>query len=205
MKVIPLEKKLSSISLKSYLWMQYTEEATAPHSNERKVTWLPGADELHHLDHFRSLDSSWRLLLIADSHFEASLLIYAFPNASHLRKEAKQRKNDFQRETPCPGKTCCLAKWAQETRLRNRCFDSPPPQPVLCDEGERSFPFGMQHSPFHDLGHSWPKGQQPTSHTISINDKSLIIYAVCKGIFFWKCTHCLVIYLLRSLIKGQQS
>lgn len=172
-------------------------------ATERKVTWVPEAGGQHYLDHFRSLDS-WRLLLIADSHFEAPLLIRAFLNASHLRKEAKQRKIT-SRETPCPGNTFCLTRWEQETRLRNRCFYSRPPQPALCDKGERSFLFRMQHSSLHDLGGSWPNGQQHTSHTISINDKSLITYTACKGIFFWKCTHCLVIYLLRSLIKGQQS
>lgn len=144
-----------------------------------------------------SLHSSWRLLPIADSLFEASLLIRAFPNSSHLRREAKQG-NDFQRETPCPGKTFCLERWAQETRHRNRCFDSPPPQPALLSIWDATLPFPW-------FGAQLTKGQQHTSHTISINDKSLITYTVCKAIFFWKCTHCLVIYLLRSLIKGQQS
>lgn len=61
-------------------------------ATESKVTWVPEADGQHYLHHFTSLNSSWRLLLIADSHFEAPLLIHAFLNASHLRKEAKQRK-----------------------------------------------------------------------------------------------------------------
>lgn len=145
-----------------------------------------------------SLHSSWRLLLIIDSHSEASLLIPAFPNASHLRKEAKQRKMTSREKHHVGGELSALPDEHKRPELETDAL-------TLLLHSLHCFPFGMQHSPSHDLGHSWPKGQQHTPHTISINDKSLITYAGRKGIFFWKCTHCLVIYLLRSLIKGQQS
>lgn len=204
MKVIPLEKKLSRNSLKSYHWMQHTEKATASHGNRKECNLGPWS-------RWAALPWSFQItwLLEATAHcrqpFRSPSSHTCFPKCISPQERGKTKENYFQRETPCPGKTFCLTRWEQETRLRNRCFYSRPPQPALCDKGERSFLFRMQHSSLHDLGGSWPNGQQHTSHTISINDKSLITYTACKGIFFWKCTHCLVIYLLRSLIKGQQS
>lgn len=162
----------------------------------RKVTWLPEADGQLHLDHFTPL------LLEATANcrqpFWSLSSHTCFPKCTSPQERGKTKENDLQREIPCPGELSALPHEHKRPDLETDVL-------ILHLHSLHCFPFGMQHPPSHDLGHSWPKGQQHTPHTISINDKSLITYTVCKGIFFWKCTHCLVIYLLRSLIKGQQS
>lgn len=196
MKVIPLEKKKKGIiPWRGTFECHNTKKATASLGNRKEGSLAPWSRWAAPPWPFHS---SWRLLLIAESYFEASLLIRAFPNASHLRKEAKQGKMTSREKRHALGKPSALPDEHKRPDLETDVL-------ILLLHSLHCFPFGMQYSLFNDLGHSWAKGQQHTSHVITRNDKSLITYAVRKGIFFWKCTHCLVIYLLRSLIKGQQS
>lgn len=173
---------------------------------ERKVTRLPEADGQDYLDHFRSLDSPCRLLLLGACHFEAPLLTLASLNTYNLRRGAKQRKMPSTGKHHALGNTSALPDECKtpDLEIKEMCRF---PSSAACtvQQGEKKLLILDKHSPFRDLGHSWRKGQQHTYHTISIYDESLITSAVCKGFFFSKCIHCLVIYLLRSLIKGQQS
>lgn len=134
--MIPFEKKLSSNSLKRYLWMQYTEKATASHGNRKVGNLAPWS---------RWAAPPWPFPLVLEATSNCRQPFWSLSSHTCLPKRispqerGKTRENDFQRETPCPGKTSCLARWAQETRLR--CFDSSPPQPALLSVWDATLPF----------------------------------------------------------------
>lgn len=160
MKVIPLEKKLGGNSLKSQLWMHYTEKATASHGNRGEGNLAPEADGQHHPDHCSLL------LLEAAAHcrqpFGSLSSHTCFPKCISPQQRGKTKDSDFQRETP----------WENFLPPQISTRDQIEKQMFWFSSSTACFPFGMQHSPCHDLGH---KGQQYTSHTISINDNTYFI------------------------------